>query len=78
MDIRPATAEDTGHVRQDRWRTGVGSQLMEALSDAARAGGKHAMIAAVDATNEASIRLHERLGFVEVGRLPEVGAKFVR
>ncbi len=28
--------------------------------------------------NAASIALHERLGFVEVGRMPQVGAKFGR
>ena len=40
--------------------------------------GKHTMIAAVDSTNEASIRFHERLGFTEVAHLPQVGAKFGR
>ncbi|HEV3309875.1 MAG TPA: hypothetical protein VG815_05110 [Chloroflexota bacterium] len=34
------------------------------------------MIAAVDSRNEASIRFHQRLGFIEVARMPEVGAKF--
>ena len=34
------------------------------------------MIAAVDGANEKSIKLHERLGFVEVARMPEVGANF--
>lgn len=51
---------------------------MSALIDEARASGKHTMVAAVDGGNEASIRLHERLGFVEVGRMPELGAKFGR
>ncbi len=49
---------------------------MTALIVAARESGKHSMIAAVDGTNEKSIQLHERLGFVEVARMPEVGAKF--
>jgi phosphinothricin acetyltransferase len=44
----------------------------------AREAGMHTMIAAVDSTNEASIRFHRRLGFVEVARMPEVGAKFGR
>jgi phosphinothricin acetyltransferase len=51
---------------------------MEALIDEARHGGKHTMAAAVDGANEASIRFHERLGFVEVARMPEIGAKFGR
>ena len=72
------TVENTVHVRQDRWRSGLGRALMGALIDAARATGKHTMVAAVDATNEASIRFHEGLGFVAVARMPEVGAKFGR
>jgi phosphinothricin acetyltransferase len=70
--------ENTVHVREDHWGTGVGRSLMEALIENARASGKHSMIAAVDGANEASIRFHQRLGFVEVGRMPEVGAKFGR
>ena len=79
--VRPGyrfTVENTIHVRDDRWGTGVGRQLMEALVAAALERGAHTMVAAVDAENHASIRFHERLGFVEVARLPEVGAKFGR
>jgi phosphinothricin acetyltransferase len=36
------------------------------------------MIGGIAADNEASLRLHERLGFVETGRRPEVGRKFGR
>jgi L-amino acid N-acyltransferase len=70
------TVENTVHVRQDRWRAGVGRALMGALIDEARATGKHMMVAAIDATNETSILFHEGLGFVAVARMPEVGAKF--
>ena len=72
------TVENTVHVREDHWGSGVGRELMEALIDEARRGGKHTMIAAVDGANEASIRFHQRLGFVEVARMPEIGAKFGR
>jgi phosphinothricin acetyltransferase len=44
----------------------------------ASALGKHVMIAGIDAENLPSIRLHEQLGFEEVGRLPEVAQKFGR
>jgi L-amino acid N-acyltransferase len=70
------TVENTIHVREDRWGSGVAQALMEALLERARQTGKHVMIAAVDAGNEPSIRLHRRLGFTEVARMPEVGAKF--
>jgi phosphinothricin acetyltransferase len=51
---------------------------METLVERARAAGVHVLVAAVDAENEASLRFHERLGFVEVARMPEVGQKFGR
>ena len=34
------------------------------------------MVAAIDASNSGSIRIHERLGFTRVGLLPQVGTKF--
>lgn len=34
------------------------------------------MVAEIDAANPVSIRLHERLGFEQVGTLREVGTKF--
>jgi L-amino acid N-acyltransferase len=68
------TVENTVHVREDHWGSGVARGLMEALIDEARNCGKHTMVAAV----EASINFHKRLGFVEVARLPEIGAKFGR
>jgi L-amino acid N-acyltransferase YncA len=72
------TVENTIHVREDRWRSGVGRALMDALIDEARTTGKHTMVAAIDGANEQSIRFHERLGFIPVARMPDVGAKFGR
>jgi L-amino acid N-acyltransferase YncA len=72
------TVENTVHVRRDHWGRGIGTALMSALIAAARKSGKHSMIAAVDGANEKSIMLHQRLGFVQVARMPEVGAKFGR
>jgi L-amino acid N-acyltransferase YncA len=40
--------------------------------------GKHAMIGAIDGENAGSIRFHQRHGFVQVARLPQVGFKFDR
>jgi L-amino acid N-acyltransferase len=68
--------ENTIHVREDCWGRGVGKALMRELIESARERGKHSIIAAVDSANEKSIRLHERLGFVEVARMLQVGAKF--
>jgi phosphinothricin acetyltransferase len=72
------TVENTVHVREDCWGVGVGRGLMHALIEVARDSGKHIMVAAIDGANEASIGFHERLGFVEVARMPQIGAKFGR
>jgi L-amino acid N-acyltransferase YncA len=72
------TVEHSVHVREDQWGRGVGRRLMEALLDRARADGKRVMIAAIDASNVDSVRFHERLAFVVVGRLTGVGEKFGR
>jgi phosphinothricin acetyltransferase len=72
------TAELSIHVRGDRRGSGVGRLLMETLIDRAGHKGIHVLIAAVDASNGGSIAFHERLGFVEVARMPEVGFKFGR
>jgi L-amino acid N-acyltransferase len=72
------TVEHTVHVRADARGRGIGTQLMQQLLPRAAALGKHVMIAGVDADNTASIRFHERLGFVQAARLREVGYKFER
>ena len=51
---------------------------MEGLLVRATEAGKHVMIGAVDSENTGSLEFHQRLGFEEVGRLPETGWKFGR
>ena len=72
------TVEHTVHVRHDLRGRGVGTALMGPLIASAAALGKHVMIAGVDAGNAASLRFHERLGFVRVAQFREVGFKFGR
>lgn len=72
------TVEHSVHIRADRRRQGLGGQLVQALLPRATALGKHVMIAGVDASNAASIALHERLGFEQVAHFREVGRKFDR
>lgn len=72
------TVEHSVYVRGDQRGRGIGRSLMHALVDRARAAGLHVMIGGVESGNSASIALHERLGFAEVGRMPQVGAKFGR
>lgn len=57
---------------------GLGEQLLQHLILRAQAQQKHAMIGAIDASNEGSIALHKKLGFTCNGILPQVGFKFGR
>lgn len=70
------TVEHSIYVRHDVRGQGIGEALMQALIPRARALGKHVMVGGIDSENAASIRLHKKLGFVEVGLLPQVGMKF--
>jgi len=72
------TVEGTIHIHEGVRGKGIGTQLLHALLDRARALGKHSMIAAIDSENTASLRFFRHHGFVECGLLPEVGFKFGR
>ena len=72
------SVEHTVHIRVDQRGRGVGTSLMHGLIPRAVDQGKHVMIGGVDADNESSLRFHERLGFVRVAHLRQVGFKFGR
>ncbi len=72
------TVEHSVYVAEGSRRRGVASALIVALTERAIALGKHVMIAGIASENEASIGLHRKHGFVETGRMPEVGFKFGR
>lgn len=70
------TVENSVYVRHDRHGRGAGSALLAELIARARTAGMHSIIAKVSNEQVASIRLHERHGFVQVAHLREVGFKF--
>ncbi len=71
--------EDSIYLGAASGGKGLGRALMEALLDECRAAGVREVIAVIaDRQAEASIRLHERLGFEEVGRMGKVGFKYDR
>jgi phosphinothricin acetyltransferase len=76
---RPAyrqTVEDSIYVAPWAGRRGVGGQLLGALIEACGAAEVREVIAViVDTGDPASVRLHERHGFVTAGRLARVGFK---
>jgi phosphinothricin acetyltransferase len=72
------TVEDSLYVHYDYHRQGIGRLLLEELIRLAASAGHHSIIALISADQEPSLHLHARLGFVESGRLREVGWKFSR
>jgi L-amino acid N-acyltransferase len=73
-----ATAEHSVYVAEAHRRKGAARAILAELVVRARAAGKHVLVAAIEAENTASIELHKREGFVDAGRLPQVGRKFGR
>ncbi len=69
-------AENTLYVRPDCRGRGLGRLLMERLIADGRAAGLWAISAWITDDNETSIRLHQKLGFYENGRLVHIGEKF--
>lgn len=72
------SVEDSVYVRRDLNGQGIGRLLLAELLKMAADSGFHAVFARINATSEASIALHRRLGFELVGIEREVGRKFNR
>ncbi len=73
------TVQDSVYIAEDCIGRGVGTALLRQVIDACAAHGYRQMIAVVgDSGNEASLRLHARLGFRTIGQALRVGVKFGR
>lgn len=72
------TCEDSIYVADAARGQGVGRALLDALVEAARASGFRQMIAVIGGGEPASVALHGKCGFVEAGRMRNVGFKFGR
>jgi len=70
------TAEDSVYVDPIAHGRGVGTRILTDLLERASSLGYHTVVAGISAEQVPSVRLHTKLGFVEVGRLREVGRKF--
>ena len=70
------TVESSVYVRHDATGRGIGRALYAALFDAIAGADVHAIVAGVALPNAASIALHERFGFEQVGVFRSVGKKF--
>lgn len=57
---------------------GIGTRLYAELLERVRAAGHHSALGGIALPNPASVALHEKLGFRQVGRFVQVGRKFGR
>jgi L-amino acid N-acyltransferase YncA len=72
------TAEDSLYVHPDQRGKGVGTSLLDELCKRAEACGFRQMIGVIGGAEPASVRVHARCGFREVGRVYGVGWKHGR
>jgi L-amino acid N-acyltransferase len=72
------TVENSVYVDVRQRGKGIGKSLLAPLIRVAKERDLHAIIAGIDATNEASIRLHASFGFEDVAYFRQVGYKFGR
>jgi phosphinothricin acetyltransferase len=67
--------ESTVYLAPDATRKGLGLALYSQLIDELRARKLHCVMGGITLPNEASVGLHEKLGFRKVGHLEQVGWK---
>ena len=72
------SVENSVYVASGSRGKGIGKLLIPPLIESSRQLHLHTIIAGIDATNEASLKLHEYFGFKEVAHFKEVGYKFNR
>lgn len=70
------TVEISVYIAPEHRGKGIARLLYPPLFDKAREQQLHVLVAGIDASNTASIRLHEHFGFVQTGHFKEVGYKF--
>jgi len=72
------TPECSVYVAKDAQRRGIARSLYTRLFEILTTQGFHSVIAGITLPNEASVRLHESMGFRSVGRVARAGWKMGR
>ncbi len=70
------TVETSVYLAPEEKGRGIGRKLYTALIAELRKTDIHGVIGSIALPNEASIRLHESMGFKKIGQFIEVGYKF--
>lgn len=66
------------YISKDHIHEGLGKILLSAIEEKAQEYGFRNIISIVTSENEASMKFHERNGFVQQGHLPKIGYKMNR
>jgi len=72
------TVESSVYLKNETAGRGIGTKLYEELLELLKQKGFHIVLAGIAIPNEASIALHEKMGFEKTGIMNEVGYKFDR
>jgi len=72
------SVEHSVYVREECRGMGIGESLMMNLIEEAKRQNYHTMVGGIDASNLASIALHNKLGFQHAGTIKQAGFKFGR
>ncbi len=72
------TAEVSIYVRQGHHSQGIGTRLYQELFPVAEKTPIHSIVAGIALPNPASVRLHEKFGFLKTAHFREIGFKFNR
>lgn len=69
------SVEDSIYIHHELLGRGMGTMFLRELLRLAKEIGHHTVLGGIDASQAASIALHEKFGFVKVSHLREVGFK---
>ncbi|MEJ7807659.1 MAG: arsinothricin resistance N-acetyltransferase ArsN1 family B [Telluria sp.] len=72
------SVESSVYVAPQRARCGLGRALYRTLLERLRSAGIHLVVGGIALPNDASIALHESMGFEKAAHFSEVGFKFDR
>jgi len=72
------SVEHSLYVHKEFRHQGIGRALLTQLIAVAMKQGRHILVGGIDVENNASIGLHESMGFVYAGTIKQAGYKFNR
>lgn len=72
------TVEHSVYVHKDHRGRKIGARLLQTLIETLNEKGYATLIGGIDADNAGSCRMHEKMGFRQVGEITRAGYKFGR